>query len=118
MSGFDSSPNTFSFHSAFAGIPVVIEYEVEVNEDHRGRDVEIIPTVCVINDKGVDLCEDAGYFHPDQLKTWLVEAEADYKSLGADDSEPEDYTVPWAASAAEDCWIAQRDHAHYSRAGV
>ncbi|WP_298236531.1 hypothetical protein [uncultured Azohydromonas sp.] len=118
MSGFDSSPNTFSFHSAFAGIPVVIEYEVEVNEDHRGRDVEIIPTVCVIGETGVDLCEDAGYFHPDQLKTWLTQAEADYNSLLADDSEPNDFADPWAASAAEDRWIAQRDQVHYARAGV
>ena len=118
MSGFQFSPETLTFNSTFAGIPVVIGYEIEVNEDHRGRDVEIIPTVCVIGETGVDLCEDAGLFHPDQLKQWLAQAEADYNSLFADDSEPDDYADPWAASAAEDRWIAERDHAHYSRAGV
>ena len=118
MSGFQFPPKTLTFDSTFAGIPVVIGYEIEVSEDLRGRDVEIIPTVCVIGEAGVDLCEEAGYFHPDQLKTWLAEAKADYKSLGADDSEPNDYASPWAASAAEDRWIAQRDHAHYSHAGV
>lgn len=118
MSGVDSSPNTFGFNSTFAGIPVVIEYEVEINEDHRGRDVVIIPTACVIGDQAIDLCEDAGFFHPEQLKKWLVQAEADYNSLLADDSEPDDYAAPWAAAAAEDRWIAQRDHIHYCRAGL
>jgi hypothetical protein len=117
MSGFDSSPNTFSLTSTFAGIPVVIEYEIEVNEDHRGRDVVIIPTGCVIGDHAVDLCEDAGFFHFDQLKKWLAQAEADYNSLRADDSEPDDYTDPWAASAAEDRWIAERERIHHARAG-
>lgn len=118
MSGFQFSPETLTFGSTFAGIPVVIGYEVEVSEDHRGRDVEIIPTVCVIGQTGVDLCEDAGFFHPEQLKKWLAQAEADYNSLLADDSEPGDYADPWAASAAEDRWMAQRDHVHCSRAGV
>jgi hypothetical protein len=118
MSGFQFSPETLTFNSTFAGIPVVIGYEIEVSEDHRGRDVEIIPTVCVIGEAGVDLCEDAGYFHPEQLKTWLTQAEADYNGLLADDSEPDADTDPWSASDAEDRWIAQRDHVHYARAGV
>ncbi len=118
VSSFQFSPNVFNFNSTFAGIPVVIEYEVEVNEDHRGRDVVIIPSTCVIGDQAVDLCEDAGFFHPEQLQKWLTQAEADYSGLFADDSEPDDYADLWAASAAEDRWIAQRDHAHYSRAGL
>jgi hypothetical protein len=118
MSGSSFSPNVYSFPSTFAGIPVEIQYEVEVSEDHRGRDVSIIPLSCLIGEHAVDLCEDAGFFHPDQLKKWLAQAEADYNSLLADDSEPNDYADPWAASAAEDRWIAQRDRVHYSRAGV
>ncbi|WP_028998137.1 hypothetical protein [Azohydromonas australica] len=118
MSGFQFSPETLTFGSTFAGIPVVIGYEIEVSEDHRGRDVEIIPTVCVIGEAGVDLCEDAGFFHPEQLKTWLTQAEADYNGLLADDGEPDDYADPWAGAAAEDRWIAQLDRAHYSRAGL
>ena len=117
MSGLDSSSNSLSFNSTFAGIPVVIEYEVEVNEDHRGRDVEIIPTVCLIGENGVDLCEDAGFFHPEQLKKWLAQAEADYDSLLADDSEPDDDADPRVASAAEDRWIAERERIHHARAG-
>jgi hypothetical protein len=118
MSGFQFSPETLTFDSTFADIPVVIGYEIDVSEDHRGRDVEIIPTFCVIGETGVDLCEDAGFFHPEQLKKWLAEAEADYKSSGADNSEPDDYgDSAWAAVAAENCWIAQRDHVHYCRAG-
>ena len=54
---------------------------------------------------------------PQQLQTWFVEAEADYKDGGDDfdsyDDTPSDYD---AAAAAEDRWIAQRDHAHYARA--
>jgi hypothetical protein len=118
MSGFQFSPETLTFNSTFADIPVVIGYEVEVSEDHRGRDVEIIPTVCVIGQSGVDLCEDAALFHPEQLKKWLAQAEADYNSLFADDGEPDNYADPWAASAAEDRWIAERERVHYSRAGV
>ncbi len=113
MSGFQFSPETLTFDSTFAGIPVVIGYEVDVSEDHRGRDVEIIPTVCVIGETGVDLCEDAGFFHPEQLKKWLAQAEADYDSLLADDSEPDDDADPWAASAAEDRWIAERERIHH-----
>ncbi|WP_157118923.1 hypothetical protein [Azohydromonas lata] len=118
MSSFQFSPDVFKFDSTFAGIPVVIGYEVEVNEDHRGRDVEIIPTVCVIGQSGVDLCEDAGFFHAEQLKKWLAQAEGHYNGLFADDSEPDDYADLWAAYAAEDRWIAQRDHVHYCRAGL
>ncbi len=113
MSDFQFSPETLTFNSTFAGIPVVIGYEVDVSEDHRGHDVEIIPTVCVIGKFGVDLCEDAGFFHPGQLKTWLAQAEADYNGLLADDSEPDDYADPWAASAAEDRWIAERERIHH-----
>jgi hypothetical protein len=68
MSGFDSSSSTFSFNSTFADTPVIVEYEVEVNEDHRGQDAVVIPTACVIGDHAVDLCEDAGFFHPEQLR--------------------------------------------------
>ncbi|WP_029002043.1 hypothetical protein [Azohydromonas australica] len=117
MSGFDSSPNAFSFTSTFAGIPVVIEYQAEVNEDHRGQDVVIIPTACVIGDHAVDLCEDAGFFHPEQLKKWLAQAEADHEKAGEDDSEPDDYADPWAASVAEDRWIGERERIHHARAG-
>ena len=113
VSSFQFSPNVFNFNSTFAGIPVVIEYEVEVNEDHRGRDVVIIPSTCVIGDQAVDLCEDAGFFHPEQLKKWLTQAEGHYDSLLADDSEPDDDADPWAASAAEDCWIAERERIHH-----
>lgn len=113
MSSLDSSSNSVSFNSTFAGIPVVIEYEVEVNEDHCGRDVSIIPVACVIGDHAVDLCEDAGLFHPAQLKKWLAQAEGDYDSLLADDREPDDDADPWAASAAEDRWIAEREHIHH-----
>jgi hypothetical protein len=113
MSSFASSSGSLSFNSTFAGIPVVIEYEVEVNEDHRGRDVAIIPTVCLIGESGVDLCEDAGFFHPEQLKKWLTQAEGHYGSLLADDSEPDDDADPWAASAAGDRWIAERERIHH-----
>jgi hypothetical protein len=115
-----SSPfsNTHRFNSTFAGIPVVIKYEVEVSEDHRGADVEVIPLVCVIDGHEVDLCEDAGLFHPQQLQTWLGEAEADYKDGGDDFDGYDDTPSDYDAAAAEDRWIAQRDHAHYSRAGV
>ena len=118
VSSFQFSPNGFNFNSTFAGIPVVIEYGVEVNEDHRGRDVVVFPSACVIGDHAVDLCEDAGFFHPEQLQKWLAQAEADYSGLLADDSEPDGYADPWAACAAEDRWIALRDQVHYSRAGV
>jgi hypothetical protein len=111
MSNFEFSPSAFGFNSTFASIPVVIGYEVEVNEDHRGRDVSIIPVACVISEQAVDLCEDAGFFHPEQLKKWL--AEADYESLLADDSEPDNYADPWAASVAEDRWIAERERIHH-----
>jgi hypothetical protein len=67
MSGPSFSPNVCSFPSTFAGIPVEIQYEIEVDEDHRGGDVVIIPAACVIGDHAVDLCEDAGFFHPGQL---------------------------------------------------
>ena len=113
VSGLHFSPDVLSFNSTFAGIPVVIEYEVEVNEDHWGRDVVIIPTVCLIGKSGVDLCEDAGFFHPEQLKKWLTQAEGHYDSLLADDSEPADDADPWDASAAEDRWIAERERIHH-----
>jgi hypothetical protein len=113
MSSFELSPSAFSFHSNFASIPVVIGYEVEVNEDHRGRDVSIIPVACVIGEHAVDLCEDAGLFHPEQLKRWLVQAEADYENLSANDGEAEDHADPWAAFAAEDRWLAERESVHH-----
>lgn len=115
-----SSTPTFSFNSTFAGIPVVIEYEVEVSEDHRGADTEVIPLVCVINGHEVELCEDAGLFHPQQLQTWLAEAEAHAKD-GDGAAEPDVLDVVadvFTAAAAEDRWIAERDHVHYSRAGL
>jgi hypothetical protein len=119
MSSSDFSPTTYGFSSTFAGIPVEIQYEVEVSEDHRGQDVLIIPLACVIGEHAVDLCEDAGYFHPDQLKSWLAQAEADFHSLFADDSEPEDNSdSAWTAAAAKDRFIAQRDWTHYARAGL
>jgi hypothetical protein len=111
--------NTHGFRSTFAGIPVVIKYEVEVSEDHRGADTEVIPPVCVIDGREVDLCEDAGLFHPQQLQTWLAEAEA-HAEDGGDAAEPDILDVVadvFAAATAEDRWIAERDHAHYSRAG-
>jgi hypothetical protein len=111
--------STHRFTSNFAGIPVVIKYEVEVREDHRGADIDVIPLICVIAGHEVELCENAGFFHLEQLKTWLAEAEADYENIGADDGEPVDHTdSAWAAAAAEDQWIAQRDHAHYAHAGL
>jgi hypothetical protein len=111
-------PSVYSFNTTFAGIPVEIQYEIEVNADHHGRDVAIIPTACVIGDHAVDLCEDAGFFHPEQLKTWLAEAESHYKDDGDDNREPADHTdSAWAAAAAEDQWMAQRDRAHYAHAG-
>jgi hypothetical protein len=121
MSGFRFSPETLTFNSTFAGIPVVIEYEVEINEDHRGRDIGIVPTVCVIGEVGVDLCEDAGYFHPDQLKKWLAQAEADYANLGGGDDfgVPEYYSttdLEYFAARAEDQFVAERDHAYYAHA--
>jgi hypothetical protein len=123
MSSSDFSPTVYSFASTFAGIPVEIQYEIEVNEDHRGRDVEIIPTVCVIGENGVKLCEDAGFFHPDQLKKWLAQAEADYANLGGgDDFDGPDSCSPadldHFASRAEDQFIAERDRAHFGRAGL
>lgn len=122
MSGFQLSPSSYSFDGAFAGIPVEIQYQVDASEDHSGCDVTIVPTVCVINEHAIDLCEDAGYFHTEQLKTWLAEAEADYKSLGrgADDA-PYNYlpgdTLDYLA-AAEDCWIALRDHVYCAGTGL
>ncbi|WP_157270598.1 hypothetical protein [Azohydromonas aeria] len=115
----DSLPsNTYRFNSTFAGIPVEIEYEIEVSEDHRGADVYVLPMVCILNGHEVDLCEDAGLFHPQQLQTWLAEAEAHAKD-GGNDFDGGDYTPDaYDAAAAEDRWIAQLDHAHYSRAGV
>lgn len=112
--------NIHSFPSTFAGIPVVIKYEVEVSEDHRGADVEVVPLVCVIDGREVDLCEDAGLFHPQQLQTWLAEAQTHAKE-GGDAAEPDILDVVadvFAAAAAEDRWIAERDHVHYSRAGL
>ncbi len=96
MTGSDFSPSVYSFNSTFAGIPVQIQYEVEANEDHRGRDVAVIPTACVIGDHEVDLCEDAGFFHPEQLKKWLAQAEADHEKAGEDAGEP-DYFLPGEA---------------------
>jgi hypothetical protein len=84
-------PNTYRFTSTFAGLPVQIQYVVEVSEDHTGADVEVIPEVCFLdgNDTEIDLCEDAGLFHPQQLEIWLSEALAHYKNLGtADYDEP------------------------------
>jgi hypothetical protein len=118
MSGSRFTPDTFTFNSTFGSVPVVIQYEVDMSEDHRGRDVTVVPTLCLIGEHGIDLCEDAGFFHPEQLKTWLAEAEADSENIGADDSEPADHTDSAWAAAAEDQWIAQRDHAHYARAGL
>ena len=118
MSSFEFSPSAFSFNSTFGSVPVVIQYEVDVNEDHRGRDVALVPTLCLIGEHGIDLCDAAGFFHSEQLKKWLAQAEGHYNSLFADDSEPDDYADPWAVSAAEDRWIAQLDRAHYSRAGL
>jgi hypothetical protein len=129
VSGFQLSPSGYSFASTFAGIAVEIQYEVEVSEDHRGRDVEIIPTVCVIGENGVDLCEDAGFFRPDQLKKWLAQAQAqaqaqaDYANLGgSDDFDGPESCSPadtdYFASCAEDQFIAERDRAHYGRAGL
>jgi hypothetical protein len=119
MSSSDFSPTVYGFPSAFAGIPVEIKYEIEVSEDHRGQDVSIIPLACVIGEHAVDLCEDAGYFHPDQLKSWLAQAQADYNGLFADDRGTDDCSDPdWAAAAAENRWIAERDRAHYARAGL
>jgi hypothetical protein len=123
MSGSRFTPDTFTFNSTFGSVPVVIQYEVDVSEDHRGRDVTVVPTLCLIGEHGIDLCEDAGFFHPAQLKTWLAKAEANYKSLGqgADDTPDDDLpsgTLEYLAAAAEDHWIAQRERAHYSRAGL
>jgi hypothetical protein len=123
VSGFQLSTSGYSFTSTFAGIAVEIQYEVEVSEDHRGRDVEIIPTVCVIGENGVKLCEDAGFFHPDQLKKWLAQAEADYANLGGgDDFDGPESCSPadtdYFASCAEDQFIAERDRTHYGRAGL
>jgi hypothetical protein len=118
------SSNTFRFTSTFAGIPVEIQYEIEVSEDHTSADVDVIPMVCFIdgNEIEVDLCEDAGLFHPQQLATWLVEAQADYQNLGTVDIDEPDICSSadseYFAARAEDQFIAQRDHAHYSRAGV
>lgn len=119
MSGFQFSPDAFHFDSTFAGIPVVIEYEVDVSEDHAGRDVSIVPTLCVIGDRGVDLCEDAGLFHTEQLKTWLAEAESHFAG-DVDDGEPDGFDADdgYVAAAAEDRFIAERDHAHYALAGL
>jgi hypothetical protein len=117
MLGSDFSRPVYSFRSTFAGIPVEIQYEIEVNEDHRGRDVVIIPTACVIGDHAVDLCEDAGFFHPQQLKKWLAQAEADQEKTGEDDSEPDDDADPWAATIAEDRWIAARERIHHWHEG-
>lgn len=123
MSSVDFSTNTYSFGSTFADMPVKIEYEIDVSEDHRGRDVNIVPTYCVIlgpdgTAHRIDLCEDAGLFHIDTLRKWQAEAEADAK--GSDDGEPEYNGAPsdFAAAAAEDRWIAARDQAHYCRAGL
>jgi hypothetical protein len=119
VSGLHSSPDVLSFNSTFAGIPVEIQYEIEVSEDHRGRDMSIIPLACVIGEHAVDLCEDAGFFHPEQLKKWLAQAEADYNSLFADDSQPDDHVDPtWAAAAAaEDQWLARRERIHHCHEG-
>jgi hypothetical protein len=118
VSGLHSSPDVLSFNSTFAGIPVEIQYEIEVSEDHRGRDVVVIPLACVIGEHAVDLCEDAGFSHPEQLKKWLAQAEADYESLFADDSEPDDHGDPtWAAAAAEDPWLARRERTHHCHEG-
>lgn len=114
MSGSDFSPDPFTFNSTFGSVPVVIQYEVDVSEDHRGRDVTVVPTLCLIGEHGMDLCEDAGFFHPEQLQKWLAQAEAAYNGLFADDSEPSDYGDPaWAAAAAEDQWLAQRERTHH-----
>ena len=121
MSGSSFSPNGYHFDSTFAGIPVEIRYEIEVNEDHRGRDVVIVPMVCVIGEHEIDLCEDAGFFHPEQLKKWLAQAEADHEQAGEDDGEP-DCAFPgeseiFLAARAEDQFIAKRQQAHYSCTG-
>lgn len=84
--------NTYRFTSTFAGIPVRIQYVIEVSEDQASADVEVIPEVCFLDcsDVEIDLCEDAGLFHPQQLATWLAEAQADYQNLGtADYDDPE-----------------------------
>jgi hypothetical protein len=121
MSGSNFSPNVYGFDSTFAGIPVEIRYEIEVDEDHRGRDVVIVPMVCVIGEHEIDLCEDAGFFHPEQLKKWLVQAEADHEKAGEDDDEPNCFLSGeveiFLAARAEDQFIAQRQQAHYSRTG-
>jgi hypothetical protein len=113
VSGLHFSPDVFSFNSTSAGLPVVIQYEVDVSEDHRGRDVTVVPTLCLIGEHGVDLCEDAGFFHPPQLKQWLAQADGHYESLFADDGEPDDHADPWAATAAEDRWLAERERIHH-----
>jgi hypothetical protein len=113
VSGLHFSPDVLGFNSTFAGMPVEIQYEIEVNEDHRGRDVSIIPIACLIGEHAVDLCEDATLFHPEQLKKWLAQAEGHFNSLLADDSEPDNYAHPWAASIAEDRWIAERERIHH-----
>ena len=113
MGSFEFSPGAFTFTSTLGSVPVVIQYEVDVSEDHRGRDVTVVPTLCLIGEHAVDLCEDAGFFHPAQLKQWLAQAEADYNSLFAADREPGDYFDPLAASVAEDRWIAERARIHH-----
>ena len=102
MSSSSFSPNTHSFRSTFAGIPVVIKYEIEVSEDHRGADAEVIPLVCVIDGHEVDLCEDAGLFHPEQLQTWLAQAEARAREGGDDFDGDDDTPDAYDAAAAED----------------
>ncbi|WP_156902173.1 hypothetical protein [Azohydromonas australica] len=110
MVDFDFSPSIYSFKSTFAGIPVEIQYEIEVNEDHRGRDVVVIPTTCVIGSHEVDLCEDAGFFHPEQLRIWLAQAEADHEKVGEDDGEPDHFFLREAEIflTARDSYIPAR----------
>jgi hypothetical protein len=112
------SSKALSFDSTFGTLPVEIQYEVEINEDHRGADIEIIPLACIVNGHEIDLCEDAGLFHADQLKSWLAQAEADYKDLLADDSEPESFVdLDYEAARAEDRFIAERERIHHARTG-
>ncbi|MDZ5459253.1 hypothetical protein [Azohydromonas lata] len=112
------SSNALSFNSTFGTLPVEIQYEVEISEDHRGSDFEIIPLACIVNGHEIDLCEDAGLFHADQLKSWLAQAEAAYKGLLADDSEPNQFVdLDYEAARAEDRFIAERERVHHARMG-
>lgn len=105
------APGAFLIDYDMAGTPVQVEYEVQVNEDERGRDTELVATRIWFGSMPLD----ADLIHPEERELIDAAVKADFDGEPDVDEPSSGYDDGSAAAAAEDAFIAARDHAHYSR---